>query len=67
MSSLLQAVIVGAIVLALIQGLVFMAAMADDIWRWSNSWEEWMAVPLVGFMLHFHTLAKATLTGVWGH
>ena len=22
---------------------------------------------LVGFMLHFHTLAKATLTGVWGH
>src|SRR5271163_2844901 len=21
---------------------------------------------LVGFMLHFHTLAKATLTGVWG-
>jgi hypothetical protein len=22
---------------------------------------------IVGFMLHFHTLAKATLTGVWGH
>ena len=22
---------------------------------------------LVGFMLHFHTIAKATLTGVWGH
>ena len=21
----------------------------------------------VGFNLHFHTLAKATLTGVWGH
>jgi Raf kinase inhibitor-like YbhB/YbcL family protein len=21
----------------------------------------------VGFMLHFHTLAKATLTGIWGH
>jgi phosphatidylethanolamine-binding protein (PEBP) family uncharacterized protein len=22
---------------------------------------------VVGFNLHFHTLAKATLMGVWGH
>ena len=22
---------------------------------------------IVGFMLHFHTLAKAELMGVWGH
>jgi len=29
--------------------------------------DENASAAFVGFNLHFHTLAKATLTGVWGH
>ncbi len=29
--------------------------------------DENSSAAVVGFNLHFHTLAKATLTGVWGH
>ena len=29
--------------------------------------DENASAAFVGFNLHFHTLAKATLTGTWGH
>ena len=29
--------------------------------------DETTTAAVVGFMLHFHTLAKGELTGVWGH
>jgi len=29
--------------------------------------DENASAAVIGFNLHFHTLAKATLTGIWGH